>query len=428
MPNRIKIAWCFYLLVVSIFAVFAYGLTVPNLVLHSSALFWQFQTFMWRTFFNQRVVLTQTYVVLVTCLFAVYGYLIWQTLRQPQILTWKIWRSYLPWLVVLLIPLWFGYNALSADIFNYIFNARMIVLYHANPYVQVALDFPSDPWTRFMHNVHTTSPYGYGWTAFSTILYVLGLGKFLWTWLLFKASAMFSLLALSIAYGFDFKDEYYGQISLTSFLVVLLNPLFLLEYGLRGHNDIWMMVLALISFRLLVKKGKLPDVVSLIVSLGLLALSVTLKFATELLVPIWILVALVKFWPNLPLRSFILKWWPVLASVVMFLPLATARSQYFNPWYLSWSFVWIPLFPWRETGKWLKEVPLLLTTILISFSVTSLVRYIPWLLTNGYGNVVLREEYVITWSAIPLALIVFVVWHELSARLQPKTAIKFNPA
>src|SRR5690606_35288491 len=54
----------------------------------------------------------------------------------------------------------FAYPAFSYDLFNYIFNPRLLIHHHVNLYEFTALDFPDDLLTRFMHRTHRTYPYG----------------------------------------------------------------------------------------------------------------------------------------------------------------------------------------------------------------------------------------------------------------------------
>ena len=79
----------------------------------------------------------------------------------------------------------------------------------------------------------------------------------------------------------------------------------------------------------------------------------------------------------------------------------TSRSQQFHPWYLSWSLVWLPVIKnkvWRNT--------------LLLFSISSLVRYLPWMLENGYNPQILLKQKLITW--IQLALTLFSYRFQLS--------------
>ena len=75
-----------------------------------------------------------------------------------------------------------SYPFLSHDFFNYIFDARIVTLYHQNPYFFKALDFPNDTWIRFMQWTHRTYPYGPVWLVLTIIPSFLGFGKFIRHW------------------------------------------------------------------------------------------------------------------------------------------------------------------------------------------------------------------------------------------------------
>ena len=105
------------------------------------------------------VITTSIFLFLCLVLFLSYGYIL-QIIREKSFGVKKILLLFGLSLAALL-P---SYPALSHDIFNYIFNAKMVVDYHANPHVMVAMDFPNDPWLRFMHNVHRITSYNVCYT------------------------------------------------------------------------------------------------------------------------------------------------------------------------------------------------------------------------------------------------------------------------
>ena len=66
-------------------------------------------------------------------------------------------------IVITSIGLGFSYVAFSYDLFNYIFDAKIITFYHQNPYFHKALDYPGDPMLSFMRWTHRVYPYGPIW-------------------------------------------------------------------------------------------------------------------------------------------------------------------------------------------------------------------------------------------------------------------------
>src|SRR5258706_5338006 len=92
------------------------------------------------------------------------------------------------WILIIgtAIVLTFSYNAFSYDLFNYIFDAKIITHYSQNPYMHMALDFPHDPMLSFMHWTQRTYPYGPAWLLVTAPLSFIGLQFFLPTFFLFK--------------------------------------------------------------------------------------------------------------------------------------------------------------------------------------------------------------------------------------------------
>jgi hypothetical protein len=358
-----------YALAMVVYSIFSYSLTAPNLILSNWEPYWDFQLWMWKTLFNNRVLLTHTFVITITLLIASYLLLI----RSLKNLKLK-YKHLLLLVSIAVIPLFFSNNALSYDVFNYIFNAKMVVVFHANPHEKVALDYAYDDWTRFMHNTHTPAPYGYGWTALSLVPYTLGMGKFLLTWLLFRIWSIVGLTTLGfLLWKFSSSENKWWV------LAVMLNPLLLIEAVSNSHNDLWMMVPAVASLLIISRK---PTISKSLLSAILLAVSIFIKLATVVLIPVWLLLLL----PELKTFTALKKHWAFFASLAMFVLLLTDRSQQFHPWYLIWVLVWVP-FVKSTLWKW--------SIVLLSFS--SLFRYIPYLWYGNYTSASLTQEKLITW-------------------------------
>src|SRR3990167_8451909 len=79
--------------------------------------------------------------------------------------------------IVNTVILIFAYPFLSSDLFNYLFDAKIVLTYQASPYTHRPLDFPHDEWLRFMRWIHRYSPYGPLWLVMSLLPAALGFGK-----------------------------------------------------------------------------------------------------------------------------------------------------------------------------------------------------------------------------------------------------------
>lgn len=415
LKSKFSVLLFFYSVFLWAFAIFSYSLTDPNLVLSTNPQYWNLQTYMWQTFFENRQLLSYIYFFLTTILIITYLVIL---KIMPNL------KNRVKWLVIYsllaVLPLSISYNALSHDVFNYIFNARMVIKYGADPHVQTAIQFADiDDWVRFMHNTHTPAPYGYGWTAISLLPVFIGSGKFLATWLLMRAVAILSILLL--IYSLDqLSLQIRGEkVSVRSLAWLLLNPLFLIEVVSSMHNDLWMMGTAILGLAWLMKGLSLKDSkrwLWIFASAVVLILSVQIKFASLALLPVILLVLssqrqleklLARFSAKMKviakpvelISSTILKriyaFVPIISSILMFLPLLTQRSQQFLPWYLIWPMVWVPLIK----SKWWRNV-------LLAFTITALWRYLPWLYQGNYDNNVIFNQKLITWGLAILLILI----------------------
>lgn len=418
-----------YVLVLCIYVIWTYSLTDPNLILSSWPPYWSFQQFMWQTFFLNARLMSQAYVMLVVLLFGAYGAVIHSVyqMQKRSSANWR-WKTSIAIVLLCSLPLLGSYNALSHDVFNYVFNAKMVVVYHANPHVQVALDFVRDPWTRFMHNTHTPAPYWYGWTGLTVVPYLIGMGKFTLTWIIFKCLGLLSLLA--VLGSWYLWSKWSGK-PLRSWLVlaVALNPLVLIEVVSNAHNDLWMLFPAMLSLGL-VGYRRLRWVV-ILASLALLFLSVSTKYATIILLPLWIVIVGTRliYQTNFKARlasniqvhfqriqRFLLSYTPLLASLFLFIPLLSERSKQFLPWYLLWSLVWLPLFHWEnhtqrastQSARVFNTVTLLWTSIVLGFTFSALLRYLPWIRSGEFSPLILQQQLQILWiGGVLIILIIF---------------------
>jgi hypothetical protein len=412
------ILYILFFLSILFYSFFSYSLVDPNLVLSSNATYWSFQNWMWSTFFENGKLMAYTYFFLITTLFIIY-FNILEKLRTNKTVIKNIFKNkYIFLFLIIILPLLFSYNALSHDVFNYIFNSRMIVEYGADPYVSVALDFPDDLWTRFMHNTHTPAPYGKGWTYLSLVPYLLGFGKFTLSLLSFRVWSLLSVFLLYFSLQHLSKSLLKRSLNLYELGLVFFNPLLLIETISNYHNDLWMMVPAVFGVSFLVrsmgKKGSdnKDKMRLLIISIFLLIISISIKLASLALIPIWLLAIgldniserfsqklAVKFklksemFKNI-FEKFITSFWnkfqnyiPDFAALLMLLPLFTARSQQFLPWYVLWVFVWIPFIKIK-----------LFRNLIIIFTISSSLRYLPWLANNmDFSSQIITNQKYITW-------------------------------
>lgn len=277
-----------------------------------------------------------------------------------------------------------SYPAFSHDIFNYMFDARIITKYGMNPYSFKALDFPGDLWIRFMHWTHRTYPYGPLWIILTTPFSYLGFQKFTLTLFNFK------LLFLA---GFYLNSYLINKISgivnpknaLYSTAFFALNPLILIETVLSPHNDSIMLLFALVSIYALLKNKLVFSLISMLVSAAV-------KFVTLSLVPV--IIYLFKAKP-----TDIKKQNESILTLMLIISLiSTAVAVYYHellPWYAIVPFGFISLLTNHK----------IIQILGISLSVGLLSKYVSFLYngewTNGaYSNYLILLLLIIIFSII----------------------------
>lgn len=408
-----------FILILFFYSVFSYILTEPNLILSSNPVYWNFQTKLWENFYHDPKFITAAYIFLIISMFFCYLWILSKLKKRKEIFKLDFSSVHLWVYTAVILPLFLSYNALSHDIFNYIFNARMVLKWGYNPHIKTALDFAQiDDWVRFMHNTHTTAPYGYGWTGLSLIPSFLGMEKLLPTLFMFRVFMLIGVLFLYCALQHLSVTLNKRKLYVHELALVFLNPLFLIEVVSNYHNDLWMMAPAILGVSMIlrlmqpsiIKRTVKQKMITFALASSLLILSISIKLVTILYVPLFILVLMLAFFIDkysdlirkrfklpipkqfisaglLMVSSWVEKYIPTVLAIVMFIPLFTDRSQQFLPWYLLWILVWVPFIK-NKTFR---------NTILI-FSFSSLLRYVPWLQNSfEYSDQVQLNSRVITW-------------------------------
>lgn len=393
-----------YLILFLCWAVFSYVFTDPNLTLINQPMIINWQNFLWQKILPNHLLRIIIYLILTTALIINYFYLIKFWPKKTIFSNKKI--VLLLILIVLLLLL--SYNALSHDVFNYMFNARMLVKYSVNPHRVVALTFANDPWIRFMNNTHTAAPYGEVWSGISTIPYFFGFGKFIFTWLNFKIFAFLGLLISAfILNKLLIKDSQKNY----RLAILLLNPLILIETLSSAHNDWWMMWPILLGFLLtkkFIKEGK-KNFLLLCLIIVLILFSIFIKYTSLLIIPFFLYLFLENKIKNLSMaknawfvkaRNFINYYFWDLMSIAFFVPLITARSQRFLTWYLIWPMAFLPLLK----SKWWRNC-------LVIFSYSALFSYLPdiiyvtWLFFDrDLPNLLLYKQIILWLPAVTYSL------------------------
>lgn len=303
-----SIALFVYFLTLLALGVFSYGFIDPNLTLSTNQTFVRLQAPLNNLVYHLRPEATIIFLALLLLMFACYLYF----LKSPP-----------KFLVIVFSAciLAFSYPALTYDVFNYIATAKVALAYHENPYIVMPIEIPNDPNLAFTRAANKLALYGPVWILFSSVPYVLGGGSIWGTIIAFK-------IMNAIAYiGFAYL-VYRVTKSLTNVLFFALNPLVLIEVLMNGHNDIYMMLLAIGGLLLWQRNRK---------SCGflLLAASWFIKGATIILAPLLFLKNI--SWDRLLFTGY------CLLSIVFFV-VAPIREELY-PWYAVWLVMIASLLP-----------------------------------------------------------------------------------
>ncbi len=257
----------------------------------------------------------------------------------------------------------FSYNAFSYDLFNYIFDAKIITHYQQSPYIHKALDFPGDPMLSFMRWTHRVYPYGPVWLVLTVPLSFIGMNFFLPTFFLFKLLMAACYLGTVCFIGKILRKispdkEVWGTIFFA------LNPLIIIESLVSAHLDIVMIFFAVWSLYQLINKKYIGALV-------LLAISIGIKFATAALLPIFMVIIFLQ------LKNKKINWNIVFFSLLILMlgtAIYTSRLSNFQPWYLLEA-LFIVVF---LSDRYAVFIP----SVIISFF--ALLTYVPFLYLGNW--------------------------------------------
>ena len=316
--------------------VYSFSQVDLNLTLSSNPVYQSFQKQLTYLGYFNRPLSTGIYVFLILLLATSYWLLAKSAAKK--ILTHRQLWMFISLTVIMLI---FSYPAFSHDIFNYMFDARIVTKYGLSPWEYKALDFPADTWTRFMRWTHRPSVYPPVWIGISLLPSLLGLGKFTLTLFLFK------LLAASFYLG---CCKLISKLNHPALVLFAFNPLVIIETLVNGHMEIAMAFFGLLAIYL--SRRKLLSWLSFFASIGI-------KYMT-----VWLLPVIIN--PKYLRQSVWLGIVLVIAWVIYY---------GFQPWYLLWVLPFVYLLPLNSL-----EVKLLtLASIAALFwNVPFVVGLLPW--------------------------------------------------
>ena len=368
-------------------AIFSYSYVDLNLTLSNNQQALSFVKMMQQLGYYNRPAASLVYILLMTSAFIVFCYSLYLAKKGQITLTFLIRISLITSLILV-----FSYPFLSSDIFNYMFDAKIITFYNLSPYTHKALDFPSDDWIRFMRWTHRYSPYGPIWLLLTTIPSVLSFNKFILDLILFKfLLTIFNLFNIFLIYKISTGIKRINTILATTFYA--LNPLFLIEGIANGHNDVLVATFTLITILLIQKEKWLKSFLALI-------LGALIKYINILMLP-----GILIYRVNKNIRHFLIINLLIISAFTIIIStfhfkiqvLSSSTQVQFQPWYLFWIAPYLAFF---------SESIFILPAIALAFG--SEMRYLPFIY-NGDWNAPYSILYMQSVIIVPLLITTLLV-------------------
>jgi hypothetical protein len=366
-----------YFVILLFFIIYSYTQVDLNLTLSGNSVYQSIQTALTQIGYFNRLLSGTIFLVFLGLLFSIYLFCLHQLIKG------KLETKTIKWLIGVSVILLFAYPAFSHDLFNYMFDARIVTRYGLDPHFFKALDFPFDPWVRFMRWTHRYYPYGPGWLILTLVPSYLGMGKFVLTLFLFK------LMFLGFHLGniwliWQIGDEWGSDKRIFSSVFYALNPLVMIESLVSPHNEVMLWFFALTAIYFLIKRTGAGAII-------LLVISVSMKYLSVILFPL--------FWWTKPTNKFfyIYAFW---LWVIALIPVVLSRELY--SWYA------IPIVGLATlTGSRLINI------LTIAVSAGLLMRYWPFLLKGNYGPV--TENYqnlVLLGGTLVVGFLLLIIWRK----------------
>lgn len=261
--KKIVLIYILFIFTLLLFTLYSYTQVDLNLTLWTNSYYQKIQQFLlWVGYFN-RPLSSYIYITLLILLFICYISLL--IVHDTS-------RFSLSRLKILLLGvsflLFFSYPAYSHDIFNYMFDARIVTKYASNPYVHTALQFPDDLWVRFMHWTHRVYPYGPIWLIVTIPFSFIGFGKFVATLVLFKLLFILTYLGNSFLI-YRILKQMDSPRALRGVILFALNPLILIETVISPHNESLMLFFLLLAlYFIFVHHNKVAGIAMIAISAG----------------------------------------------------------------------------------------------------------------------------------------------------------------
>lgn len=323
---------------------------------------------------------TGIYTGVVISAFAIYLYLILLVAKQKMPMR-TLW-----FLIIANVLLLVSYPAFSFDIFNYIATAKVTFQYRENPYIVMPIELSNEPMLTFMHAANKTALYGPSWIFLTAVPFFAGFGNLFLTVFSFKLfNFIFYIGTCYLLYELSQKNNF-------KLILFALNPLVIIETLVSGHNDIVMVFFALLAFHFLNKK-------LLILSVTAMIFSIFIKYATIILVPIYIFIFIQKItnkninWQKVWLCCFVL--------LLVAFSISPIREEMYS-WYFIWPFTFLVLV----------DGLILIKVAACALMFGLLFRFAPFIYFRTWEGVTPIAKIIVTMVPVALSAVLYPIYRK----------------
>lgn len=332
--------------------VFSYGFIDINLHLSTSPIFLRFQAPLSALVFTMRPIATAIFLVLLMLMSICYIFF----LVRYRVIFSSV-KKIVITIILSCLLLTLSFPAFTYDLFNYMATAKLTFTYKENPYIVMPIEIPNEPNLAYTRAANKVALYGPVWIVITALPNLLGAGSIWKTILAFKFMNAFMLCLFSfLIYRFTK--------SIRNVIFFAFNPLVLIETMIGGHNDIYMMVLAIIGLLLWRSNSSGRRII------GALAFFASwwVKGATVVMTPL-------LFLPKYSIdRILIISYW-LLAGI--FFILTPIREELY-PWYAIWMISICALLKYEQHKK--------LWEFTVVLSIALELRNLPYMYMGYYGG------------------------------------------
>jgi hypothetical protein len=223
------------------------------------------------------------FVVVLSVLFILFGFACWEARHLTDRSTLYLILGFGGLFAVTMI---FVYPVTAIDMFAYVAQSLVLIQYHANPVLVPAATYSNDPlitlaggWTNYV------APYGPLGVLIDALPMLIVARNLLANLLLLKL-IFSSMLIIEAFLVYKILSHINPKLALAGALFIAWNPYTLFEYSANSHNDISMMLFALLATMALVYDR-------LLLAFVLIVASSLVKFATLPLLPLFLIYGIV---------------------------------------------------------------------------------------------------------------------------------------